>query len=280
VIPDWKTWQLSTRYRAWKGDFQAWHAWQNFDAWCLRVTASYWNHNGVRNLFSKKLLWIKTFLSVFEQLQCLVCSVALLEVWSRGKTWLKGSSGHCTGPTSQNSEKNLRIECDYGCSRLYFKTLINQKILQNTQKSNNLLKTKRILKMKYKLMGRPVYTCDLPGGAILPSSPVSYATACVTLKSHTCVWCVIVCRSEQYQKTYSYHYKVPFPSPGGLLWNNTPKKNFKSPQIEMTSTTNREFLPKFWMSTPCTDVKTLIEDFLTTLLQSSMEDRKKVSISS
>jgi len=25
--------------------------------------------------------------------------------------------------------------------------------------------------MKYKLMGRPTFTCSLPGGAILPSSP-------------------------------------------------------------------------------------------------------------
>ena len=123
----------------------------------------------------------------------------------QGKNLVKGSTGHCTGPTSQNSEQNSRIECDYGCSRLYFETLINQKILQNTQKSNNLLKTKRILKIKYKLMGRPVFTCGLPGGGFSRLLPVSYATACVTLKSHTSVWCVIVCRSEQYQKTYSYH---------------------------------------------------------------------------
>jgi len=40
-------------------------------------------------------------------------------------------------------------------------------------------------KMKCKLMGQPVFACNLPGGAILPSSPISYAAACVTLKSHT-----------------------------------------------------------------------------------------------
>jgi len=51
-----------------------------------RVIDFHWNHNGAWNLFSKKLLWIKTFIRFFEQLQCLVCSVALLEVWSRGKT--------------------------------------------------------------------------------------------------------------------------------------------------------------------------------------------------
>jgi len=63
-------------------------------------------------------------------------------------------------------------------------------------------------------MGRPVFTCSLAGGAILPSYPISYITVCVTLKSHKSV-CVTVCHSEQYQKTYSYHYKVPFPLPRG-----------------------------------------------------------------
>jgi len=146
-------------------------------------------------------------------------------------------------PTSQHSEKNLRIECDYGCSRLYLKSLNNQKILQKTQKGNNLLKTKRILKMKYKLMGWPVFTRSLPGGAILPSSPVSYATACATLKSHASVWCVAVCHSS---KTYSFHYKVPLPSPRGcLLCANLPQTKLQAPQIEITGITNQTFLSKF-----------------------------------
>jgi len=51
--PDWKTWQLSTRYRACQGDFQAWHAWKNFGAWNSRLTAFHWNHNGAWNLFPK-----------------------------------------------------------------------------------------------------------------------------------------------------------------------------------------------------------------------------------
>jgi len=68
--------------------------------------------------------------------------------------------------------------------------------------------------MKYKLMGQPVFTCNLPGGTILSSSLISYATAYITLKSHTYAWCVTVCHSEQCQKTYLYQYKVPFPSPG------------------------------------------------------------------
>jgi len=64
-LPNWKTWQLSTRYRAWQGDFQAWHEWQNFGTWRSHATAFYWNHNGAWNLVSKKLLWIKTFISFF-----------------------------------------------------------------------------------------------------------------------------------------------------------------------------------------------------------------------
>jgi len=45
------------------------------------------------------------------------------------------------------------------------------KILRKAQKNNNLMKTKRILKPKYKLSGRPVFTVSLPvgGGAIRPS---------------------------------------------------------------------------------------------------------------
>jgi len=64
-IPDLKTWHLSTRYRAWQRDFQAWKAWQKFGAWPSRMTAFHWNHIGAWNLFSKKRLWIKTFISFF-----------------------------------------------------------------------------------------------------------------------------------------------------------------------------------------------------------------------
>jgi len=63
--PDWKTRQLSTRYRAWQGDFQACHAWQNSCSWRSRMTAFNWNHNGAWNLFSQKLLWLKSFIRVF-----------------------------------------------------------------------------------------------------------------------------------------------------------------------------------------------------------------------
>jgi len=51
--------------------------------------------------------------------------------------------------------------------------------------------------MKYMLMERPVFSCSLQGGAILLSFPVSHTTACVTLKSHTSVWCVSVCYSSK-----------------------------------------------------------------------------------
>jgi len=51
--PDWKTWHLSNRYRAWIKDVQAWSACQNFGAWHPRVIAFHWNHNGTWYLFSK-----------------------------------------------------------------------------------------------------------------------------------------------------------------------------------------------------------------------------------
>ena len=111
-----------------------------------------------------------------------------------------------------------------------------------------------------------------------PLPPVSYATACVTLKSHTSAWCVTVCHSEQYQKTYSYHYKVPFLSPGGgLLRANPPQTKFQAP----SNWNNKHyksgvFVKILDVKPPCTYVKTLTEDFLTTVLQSSVEDRKKL----
>jgi len=43
------------------------------------------------------------------------------------------------------------------------KTLNHRKIIRKTYKNNNLLKTKRMLKPKYKLSGRPVFTFSLPG---------------------------------------------------------------------------------------------------------------------
>jgi len=114
-------------------------------------------------------------------------------------------------------------------------------------------------------------------GRFSPLPPVSYATACVTLKSHTSIWCVTVCHSS---KTYSFHYKVPFASPrGGLLWANPLQTKLQVPQ----NGNNKHY--KSWVfvkildvKPPCTNVKTLNEDFLTTVLQSSMEDRKKFVI--
>jgi len=44
-------------------------------------------------------------------------------------------------------------------------------LLRKAQKNNNILKTKRILKPKYKLSGGAVFTFSLPGGAIRPSAP-------------------------------------------------------------------------------------------------------------
>ena len=46
-------------------------------------------------------------------------------------------------------------------------------------------------------MGRQTFTCSLPGWAILPSFPVSYVTAYVTLKSHASESCVTVCHPSK-----------------------------------------------------------------------------------
>ena len=44
--------------------------------------------------------------------------------------------------------------------------------------------------MKNKLMGRPVFTCSLPGGAILPSSPHQLRhCVCNLEKSYICMMC-------------------------------------------------------------------------------------------
>jgi len=51
------------------------------------------------------------------------------------------------------------------------KTLYHRKLFRKTQKSNNLLKTKRILKPKYKLSGEQVFTFSLPGGQFVPLAP-------------------------------------------------------------------------------------------------------------
>jgi len=53
----------------------------------------------------------------------------------------------------------------------YIKTRNHRKILQKTHKNSKLLKSKRILKPKYKPSGGPVFTFSLPGGAIHPSDP-------------------------------------------------------------------------------------------------------------
>jgi len=59
------------------------------------------------------------------------------EVWSRRKLGWKG-------PTSQHSEKNWEIMVNSDVD-VYTETLNHLKILQKTQKNNNLLKTERML---------------------------------------------------------------------------------------------------------------------------------------
>ena len=61
---------------------------------------------------------------------------------------------------------------------VHTKTWNRWKTLRKSQKNNTLLKIKRVLKLKYKLSGGPVFTFSLPVGqfALSPPTPVSYAT--------------------------------------------------------------------------------------------------------
>ena len=53
----------------------------------------------------------------------------------------------------------------------YTKTLDHRKILRKNQICNELLKTKRIIKPKYRLSGGSVFTFSLARGTIHPLSP-------------------------------------------------------------------------------------------------------------
>jgi len=57
-------------------------------------------------------------------------------------------------------------ECSPMATGLYF---LPQAYSEKTQKNNNFLKTKRLLKPKCKLSGSPVFTFSLPGRTIHPS---------------------------------------------------------------------------------------------------------------
>jgi len=66
----------------------------------------------------------------------------------------------------------------------YTKTLNHRKIIRNTQKNDNLLKTKTTLKQKYKLSG--VRASHLPcQGQFALLRPVSYITGYDILYLHT-----------------------------------------------------------------------------------------------
>jgi len=80
------------------------------------------------------------------------------------------------GLLANTQEKNLRNDVQSGCGWLYW----NPKSPENTleTKNNVLLKTKRILKPKYRLIVGFIFAFSLPCQtlAICPSVPVSYAT--------------------------------------------------------------------------------------------------------
>ena len=66
----------------------------------------------------------------------------------------------------------------------YTKIINHWKMIQNRHKKNNLLKTKRMLKPKYNLSGRPVFKFSLPGGKFASLQPISYPTGYDILYLH------------------------------------------------------------------------------------------------
>jgi len=74
------------------------------------------------------------------------------------------------GPLA-NTQKNLRDDGQPGCGLLCKKNPTHPENMHKNAKSNNLLKTKRILKPNYKLSEAPVYTFSLTGGEFSPLAP-------------------------------------------------------------------------------------------------------------
>jgi len=66
----------------------------------------------------------------------------------------------------------MRNDGESGHLKKCVKTLNHRKIIRKMQKNNNLLKTKTMLKPKYKLSGGSVFIFNLPiGEEIRPSAP-------------------------------------------------------------------------------------------------------------
>jgi len=90
-----------------------------------------------------------------------------------------------SGPLASTQAKTweMMVNLDVGG---YIKTINHRNIIRKMQKNNNLLKTKTILKPKYKLSVGSVFTFNLPkGGKFDPLPPVSYVTSYDILHLHT-----------------------------------------------------------------------------------------------
>jgi len=79
-----------------------------------------------------------------------------------------------------------------------------------------------------------------------------------------------------HQKTCSFHYKVLFQSPReGLLWVDLPKTKLQAPPNGNNKHCKSRVFAKILDVMPSwSNAKTLIEDFLTTVMQSSGKGRK------
>jgi len=89
------------------------------------------------------------------------------------------------------------------------------------QNSINLPKTKTILKMKYMFMERPVFTCSLPGVAILFSSPHQLRHCMCNLgKSYICMMCICLSFIKKHIRSTT---KLHSCRHEGFLWANPPQ---------------------------------------------------------
>ena len=127
--------------------------------------------------------------------------------------------------------------------------------------------------MKYKLMGRPTFTCRLPGGAILHTYPCQLRhCVCNLEKSYICMMCN--CLSFIKKIFVPLQSSIPVPTRGSFVGFSLHTK-LQSPPRNNKHYKSAVFVKILDVKPPCTNLKTLIEDFLTTVLQSSMKDRKK-----
>jgi len=129
-------------------------------------------------------------------------------------------------------------------------------------------------------MVQPVFTCSFPGGAILPFSPSQLChCVCNLEKSYICMMCnCLSFRTITKSIFVPLQSSIPVARMGDVCGLIPPNKTSILPNWNNKHYKSGVFVKILAVKSPCTNVKTLIEDFLRTVLQNSMEDRKKLVI--